>query len=104
MKKFLQTFTNLMYCLVIMASLVWISLSYVIGIYAVVVYGQVEALVELSADVVRCIMVVLITKTIGNIFEHNNGGIFGYSDCTFTETNTETTEEFTFDEEEEARG
>lgn len=104
MKKFLQTFTNLMYCLVIVASVVWISLSYVIGIYGVVVYGQVEALIELSRDIVKCIMVVLITKTISNIFEHNNGGIFGYSDETFTEMNTETTEEFTFNEEEEARG
>lgn len=80
MKKFLQTFTNLMYCLVIVASVIWISLSYLIGIYGVVVFGQVEPLIELSRDVVKCISVVLVTKTIGNIFEHNDGPVFGYSD------------------------
>lgn len=79
MKKFLQTFTNVMYCLILIAGIVWISLSYVIGIYGVVRFAQVEPLIELSRDVVKCIMVVVITKTIANIFEHNDGPVFGYS-------------------------
>lgn len=98
MKKFLQTFTNVMYCIVLIAALVWVSASYAIGIYAVVVFGQVEALIELSRDVVKCIIVVVFTKTIANIFEHNNGSIFGYSDT------MEVTEEYTIDEEDEACG
>lgn len=79
MKKFLQTFTNVMYCLILIAGIVWISLSYVIGIYGAIRFGQIVPLIELSCDVVRCIMVVVITKTIANIFEHNDGPVFGYS-------------------------
>ena len=82
MKKFLRTFTNLMYCLILIAGVVWISVSYLIGIYGVIMYGQVEPLIELSCEIVRCIMVVVIAKTIANIFEHNDGPVFGYSnDC-----------------------
>lgn len=79
MKKFLQTFTNVMYCLILIAGLVWISTSYVISIYGVIRFGQVEPLIELSCEVIRCIIVVVVAKTIANIFEHNDGPVFGYS-------------------------
>lgn len=82
MKKFLRTFTNVMYCLILIAGIVWISLSYMIGIYGVITFGQVEPLIELSRDVVKCIMVVVVTKTIANIFEHNDGVLLGYSNTT----------------------
>lgn len=61
------------------AAVIWISLSYAIAIYATVRLGQVYTLAELSKPALDALMVVVGGKVLGNVFEHNDGPIFGTS-------------------------
>ena len=61
------------------AALFWVSLSYFIALYATVKLGQPFPVEELSSQAVQTIIGVTVCKTASNIFEHNDGGIFGHS-------------------------
>ena len=61
------------------AALVWVSLSYLIAIYATIWLKEPYIVVELSQQVVSTILGVSVLKVVENIFEHNNSGIFGNS-------------------------
>lgn len=75
MTKFLYVTTQL-------SALVWVTLSYLIAIYATVRLGQPFPVEDLSKQAIDVILGVGIMKTAQNIFEHNNGSIFGKSDNT----------------------
>lgn len=66
---------------------VWISISYLIAIYATVKLEQPFPVVELSGQAMGVILGNVGMKTLSNAFEHNNGGLFGKSD---TSTSAET--------------
>lgn len=61
------------------AALIWVSLSYLIAAYATFILGEPFPVEELSGNAVNAIIGVTACKTLGNIFEHNDGGIFGHS-------------------------
>lgn len=61
-------------------ALLWVFTSYGIALYSTIVLGQVYTLEELSKPAIDTILGVAGLKVLGNIFEHNNGGIFGTSD------------------------
>ena len=61
------------------AALVWVSVSYVIAAYATIKYGEVFPVVDLSQQAIETILGVNIIKVAENIFEHNDGVIFGTS-------------------------
>lgn len=61
------------------AALIWVSLSYLIAAYATFILGEPFPVEELSGNAVNAIIGVTACKTLGNIFEHNEGGIFGRS-------------------------
>lgn len=65
----------------------WVSVSYLIALYATVRLGQVFPVVELSKQAITTILGVSVLKVTENIFEHNNGGVFGVSE---QKTNTKT--------------
>lgn len=67
----------------------WISISYMIAIYATVKLEQPFPVVELSGQAMGVILGNVGMKTVSNIFEHNNGGLFGKTD-TFTNNATPT--------------
>lgn len=64
------------------SALIWVFLSYGIAIYSVVVLEQVYTLSEIADPAITTILGVTALKVLGNVFEHNNGGIFGESDST----------------------
>ncbi len=59
------------------AALVWVSLSYIIAIYATVKLEQPFPVVELSQQAITTILGVNALKVVENIFEHNDGTLFG---------------------------
>lgn len=62
------------------SALIWVFLSYGIAIYSMINLGQVYTLSEVFDPAITTILGAVALKTVGNIFEHNNGGIFGESD------------------------
>ena len=61
------------------AALIWVSLSYLYAGYSTFALGVAFPVEELSGQAVNTIIGVTACKTLSNIFEHNNGGIFGQS-------------------------
>lgn len=66
----------------------WISISYMIAIYATVKLEQPFPVVELSGQAMTVILGNVGMKTAANIFEHNNGGLFGHSASSESDTPT----------------
>ena len=60
-----------------LAALVWVSVSYLIAIYATVKLEQPFPVVELSQQAITTILGVNVLKVVENIFEHNDGPVFG---------------------------
>ena len=63
-----------------LAALGWVSLSYLIALYATVRLGQPYPVVELSQQAIVTILGVNVLKVVENIFEHNDSKVFGTSD------------------------
>lgn len=62
-----------------LAALAWVSISYIIAAYATIRLGQVFPVMELSQQAITTILGVNILKVVENIFEHNDGALFGHS-------------------------
>lgn len=60
-----------------MAAVSWVYISYALAIYATVWLGQVYTMEELSKPAITGIVAVLFAKVMGNIFEHNDGPLWG---------------------------
>lgn len=75
----MKSVTKILFVTTQIAALLWVSVSYLIAIYAAVKLGQVFPVTELSQQAITTILGVSILKVVENIFEHNNGGIFGQS-------------------------
>lgn len=60
-------------------ALVWVCISYGIAIYSTVWLGQVYTMSELSEPAIQTILGVGFLKVLENIFEHNEGMVFGKS-------------------------
>ncbi len=58
-------------------AIIWVSWSYIISTYATIVLEQVFPAEELSREAVRTILGVGVLKVMENIFEHNEGLVFG---------------------------
>ena len=71
--------TRILFVTTQIAALLWVSVSYAIAAYATVKYGEVFPVVELSQQAIETILGVNIIKGVQNIWEHNDGGIFGRS-------------------------
>lgn len=75
----MKSVTKILFVTTQIAALLWVSVSYLIAIYAAVELGQVFPVTELSQQAITTILGVSVLKVVENIFEHNNGGIFGQS-------------------------
>lgn len=64
-----------------LAALGWVSMSYLIAAYATVRLGQVFPVEELSEQAIETILGVNVLKVVENIFEHNDGVVFGKSNA-----------------------
>ena len=75
----LRSVTRLIFVTTQISALVWVFTSYAIAVYATVRLGQVYTMAELSEPAIQTILGVGFLKVLENIFEHNDGGIFGTS-------------------------
>lgn len=62
-----------------LAALGWVSVSYLIAVYATVRLGQPFPVVELSQQAITTLLGVNTLKVVENIFEHNDGVLFGHT-------------------------
>lgn len=60
-----------------LAAIGWVTVSYLIAIYATVKLGQPFPVAELSQQAITSILGVNVLKVVENIFEHNDGIVFG---------------------------
>ena len=57
----------------------WVSTSYLIALYSTVRLGVVYTLTELSTPAITVLLATILAKVGENIFEHNDGPVFGKS-------------------------
>jgi hypothetical protein len=75
----LKSVTRFLFLTTQICALVWVFISYALAIYATVVLGEVYTMAELSEPAITTLLGVAALKVVGNVFEHNEGGIFGHS-------------------------
>ena len=75
----MKSVTRLLFITTQLAALVWVSASYLIAIYATVRLQQPFPVVELSQQAISTILGVNVLKVVENIFEHNDGPLWGHT-------------------------
>lgn len=75
----MRSVTRVLFITTQIAALGWVTVSYLIALYATVRLGQVFPVVELSEQAIKTILGVNVLKVVENIFEHNDGPVFGTS-------------------------
>lgn len=73
----MKSITRILFVTTQLAALLWVSVSYIIAIYATVRLSQPFPVVELSQQAISTILGVNVLKVIENIFEHNESPVFG---------------------------
>lgn len=76
----LRSVTRLLFVSTQICALVWVFISYGIAVYSTVWLGQVYTMAELSKPAIDALLGVTALKVLGNIFEHNDGVVFGKSE------------------------
>ena len=84
----LRSVTRLLFVSTQICALVWVFISYGLAIYATVRLGQVYTMAELSKPAIDALLGVTALKVLGNIFEHNDGVVFGKSEKPASEEDT----------------
>lgn len=77
--KSIKTTTRRLFVTTQIAALGWVTVSYLIALYATVRLGQVFPVTELSQQAITTILGVNVLKVVENIFEHNDSAVFGKS-------------------------
>ena len=75
----LRSVTRFLFVTTQVCAIIWVSWSYGIATYSTIVLEQPFPAEELSAEAVRTILGVGALKVLENIFEHNDGKVFGQS-------------------------
>jgi len=75
----MKSITRALFLTTQLAALAWVTVSYGIAVYSTVRLGQPFPVAELSQQAITTILGVNALKVLENIFEHNNGGLFGQS-------------------------
>ena len=78
----IRTVTAFLFITTQIAALGWVSASYLIALYATVRLGQPYPIEKLSGHAITTLLGVNALKVLENVFEHNNGGVFGQSNTT----------------------
>ena len=76
----LRSVTRLLFVSTQICALAWVFISYGIAVYSTVFLGQVYTMSELSKPAIDALLGVTALKVLGNIFEHNDGVVFGKSE------------------------
>lgn len=78
-RNIIRSITRFLFVTAQVFAIVWVSWSYAIATYSTIVLEQPFPAEELSAEAVRTILGVGALKVLENIFEHNEGMVFGRS-------------------------
>lgn len=78
----IRSVTRVLFITTQIAALFWVSVSYLIALYATVRLSQPLPISELSQQAITTVLGVNTLKVIENIFEHNDGKILGTSNKT----------------------
>ena len=78
-KARLMQITRFIFITTQISALIWVFTSYGIAIYSTIKLGQVYTMAELSEPAIHTILGVGFLKVLENIFEHNDGAVFGRS-------------------------
>lgn len=84
----LRSVTRLLFVTTQYCALSWVFISYGLAIYATIRLGQVYTMAELSKPAIDALLGVTALKVLGNIFEHNDGVVFGKSEKPASEEDT----------------
>lgn len=76
----LRSVTRFLFITTQVCALVWVFISYGLAIYSTIWLGQVYTMAELSKPAIDALLGVTALKVLGNIFEHNDGVVFGKSE------------------------
>jgi hypothetical protein len=76
----MKSVTRILFVTTQIAALGWVSVSYLIALYATVRLGQPYPVVDLSEQAIITILGVNALKVLENVFEHNDSKVFGTSD------------------------
>lgn len=88
-RRLVRSITAFLFLTAQVAAILWVTTSYVIAVYATVKLGQPFPVETLSGQAVTVILGVSIAKVLENIFEHNDGVVFGTSKSAPENTGTE---------------
>lgn len=81
----LKSVTRFLFLTAQICAIVWVFISYGLAIYATVWLGQVYTMAELSEPAINTLLGVTALKVVGNVFEHNDGGLFGHNNTSETD-------------------
>ena len=73
----MKSVTRFLFVTTQLAALGWVTISYLIAIYATVRLAQPFPVVELSQQAITTILGASVLKVVENIFEHNDSPLFG---------------------------
>lgn len=85
----LRSVTRLLFVTTQYCALSWVFISYGIAVYSTVFLGQVYTMSELSKPAIDALLGVTALKVLGNIFEHNDGVVFGKSEKPVSDSDTD---------------
>lgn len=75
----LRSVTRFLFVTTQICAILWVSWSYVIATYSTIVLAQPFPVEELSRQAIITLLGMSGLKVVENIFEHNEGGMFGQS-------------------------
>jgi len=82
----LKSVTRFLFLTTQICALVWVFISYGLAIYSTICLGEVYTMAELSEPAIHALLGVTALKVVGNVFEHNDGGLFGHNNTSETDT------------------
>lgn len=75
----MMSVTRTLFIAITFSALSWVFISYGIAIYSAVYLGQVYTMAELSEPAITGLLFTVGLKVLENVFEHNDGVVFGHS-------------------------
>ena len=78
-KNILRSVTRFLFVTTQVCAIIWVSWSYVIATYSTIVLAQPFPVEELSRQAIITLLGMSGLKVVENIFEHNEGVVFGQS-------------------------
>ncbi len=77
-----KSLTSFLFITTQVFALGWVSISYLMAAYSTLILGQPYPVETISQQAIESLLGISALKVLGNIFEHNDGGIFGQSNST----------------------